>query len=493
MKKSKSLVGSYWRSWLWILSVLVGMTNGYIYNAQDWLNLPSAKIIHSITACPFNIYIGTPKAIFIFDKSKNRISRTLTSTDGINGIIQICAFDRESNLLWVVTDNCLIGYNPFTNYYFELSPEFSIRSIGIANSYLYFLTDDKSWRMRKKDRRFQMINKPDTNAIWFGERNTYKVTNYPFLVPYFYLDENLVKHNIRVVFEDRKTLWVGADEYGILAYDLVTKQPLFHFRLGLDIGDITKIVVIENNLWFLGNTGFIEYSPMTDQWNYYPTPFGSIFSTKSVLLQPKILDLRRTQGISSIWQEKDDYWLSSGNQIYHYDINANTLTPIIRFSATIQKVLPDNDQLYFIANNRLYRYHKKTKKFDTLFDPYQKIAFGVFDCLRQSVGEASNFYFSVYGGFLSLDSVGNWQLHIPPGIDLAIPFTSLTGFGDYLFIGSYNGIIAYNLRTERYDYFTKNEGLLSNNVSALYADSNYLWIATDRGISRFAYRNVLPK
>uniref|UniRef100_A0A7C6ED99 WD40 repeat domain-containing protein n=1 Tax=candidate division WOR-3 bacterium TaxID=2052148 RepID=A0A7C6ED99_UNCW3 len=479
---------------LWLILFLLKITSAYVYNPQDWLNLPTVKIIHSITACPFNIYIGTPEAIFIIDKSENQIRRTLTTSDGIRGVIRICAYDRESNLLWILADNHLIGYNPFTNYHFELFPEFSIRSIGIANSYLYFLTDDKPWRMRKKDRKFQMITKPDTNTIWYGERNTFKVTNYPFLVPYFYLDENLVKYNIRVVFEDRKTLWVGADEYGVLAYDLVTKQLLFHFRLGLDIGNINKIVTLDNNIWFLGNTGFIAYNPMTDQWNYYPTPFGSIFSTKSVLLQPKILDLRRIQGISSIWQAQDNYWLSSGNQIYHYDLKTNTLTPILRFPTTIQKVLPDEDKIYFIAGNHLYCYQTKNSvRIDTIFDPYQKIVFGVFDCLKQLKAGAGIFYFSVYGGFLSLNSVGIWQLHIPPGIDFSLPFTSLAGFGDYLFLGSANGVIAYNQETERYDYFTKNEGLLSNNVTALYADSNYLWIATDRGVSRFTYRNVLPR
>ncbi|MEO0114647.1 MAG: two-component regulator propeller domain-containing protein [candidate division WOR-3 bacterium] len=466
-----------------------GFGNGYVYNPQDWLNLPWVKTIHSITSDPFNVYIGTPEAIFIFNKSEKNIQRTLTSSDGITGTIRICAFDQKANLLWIVTDNRLIGYNPYTNFRLELFPEFAIRSIGIADTHLYFLTDDNPWRLRKKDHKFQMVKKTDTNAIWFGERNTFQVTNYPFLVPYFYLDENLVKHRIGIVFEDRKTLWVGADEYGVLTYDLVTKQLLSHFRLGFNIGLITNILPIDNNIWFLGSDGFVEHNPKTNQWQQHLTPFGAIFNSPSILLQPKILDLRRVQGISSIVAQQNNYWIGSGSEIYHYDSKSNSLSPILRFFAPIQKLFWSQNRLYFIAGNRLYRFETKTKKIDTIFDPYQKITFGVFDIYRTR----SHDYYSVYGGFLSFDTLGNWRLHIPPGIDLSLPFTTLTGFGDYLFFGSPNGIITYHRNTERYDYFTTKEGLLSNNVTALYADSNYLWIATDRGISRFTYRNVLPK
>ena len=465
-----------------------GQSKGYVYNPKDWLNLPFVKIIHSITADPFNVYIGTPDAIYVFNKLQNQITRTLTSSDGITGNIRICAFDRESGLLWIVADKTLIGYNVGINLIITLFPNFYIRSLGIADSYIYFLTDEKPWRMKKKDRKFQAVDKPDTNAVWFGERNSYKATNYSFLVPYFYLDENLIKHDIRVVFEDRKTLWVGADEYGILTYDLVTKQPISHWRVGLNIGKISKILSLDNDIWFIGTNGFAKHSAQTEDWDYYSTPFGATFSSKSVLLQPKILDLRRIQGISSLAQEHNNYWIGSGNRIYHYDQESNVLTPIFAFPIPIQAVSISEDTIFFIAANELYRYQAKTKMIDTIFDPYQKLAFGVFDLAQTE----SRRYFSVYGGFLSLDTLGNWQLHIPPGIDLSMPFTSLAGYDNYLFIGMADGLIVFNEEIEKYDFFTTKEGLLSNNMNAMYADSNYLWIGTDRGISRFSYRNVLP-
>jgi ligand-binding sensor domain-containing protein len=473
---------------LFLFISIFSLGSSYIYYPQDWLNLPSVTSIHSITADPFNVYIGTPDAIYIFDKLANQVTRTLTSSDGINGSIRICAYDRESNLLWIVVDNRLIGYNSYTNFHFELFPEFYIRSIGVADSYLYFLTDDKLWRMRKKDRKFQTIAKPDTKAIWYGERKSYKVTDYSFLVPYFYIDENVIRHNITVVFEDRKKLWVGADEYGVLTYDLVTKLPLSHWRLGSEIGSIYKIIKIDNEIWFVGTDGYAKYTPQTGDWNYYQTPFGAIFSTKSVLLQSKILDLKRVQGISSLVQEHNNYWIGSGYQVYLYEAKSNVLTPIFRFPSPIQNISISDDAAFFIAANGLYRYQTKTKKIDTIFDPYQKITFGVFDIFPTK----SQYYFSVNGGFLSLDTLGKWQNHILPGIDLSMPFTTLAGFGDYLFLGMNKGFAAYNEKTERYDYFTTKEGLLSNNINALYADSSYLWIASDRGISRFSYRRVLP-
>lgn len=460
----------------------------YVYNHRDWLNLPIVKKIHSITADPSNVYIGTPDAIYIFDKSQNQITRTLTSSDGIIGVIRMCGYDRESGLLWIVADNTLIGYNPRIDFILTLFPDFYIRSLGIDSSNLYFLTNDKPQKMEKKNRKFQIVNKPSASTLWYGEQKSYNVTDYSFLVPYFYIDEYIKRHNITVAFEDRKTLWVGADEYGVLTYDLVTKQKLSHWRLGLNIGTINNIFKVNQDIWFVGINGYAEYSPQSNNWNYYLTPFGAIFSSQSVLLQPKLLDLRRITGISSLIQKQNNYWIGSGDYVYQYEAKSNSLTPVFRFTIPIQKLSMSDDVLFFIAGNQLYQYQVKKKRIDTIFDPYQKLGFGVFDITKTRARQ----YFSVYGGFLSFDTLGNWQHHIPPGIDLSIPFTSLASFGNYIFIGTYNGLITFNEETERYDYFTTKEGLLSNNINAIYADSNYLWIASDRGISRLSYRRVLP-
>lgn len=473
---------------LLLLFSIFALANSYTYYPQDWLNLPNVTTIHSITADPFNVYIGTPDAIYIFDKLASQVTRTLTSSDGFTGVIRICAYDRRSGLLLIVADNQLISYNPRTNFIVTLYPKFYIRSLGVDSSYLYFLTDGKPQRMQKTNRTFKVVDKTDTNAIWYGERKSFKVTDYSFLVPYFYFDENVIRHNITVVFEDRKKLWVGADEYGVLTYDLVTKQLLSHWRLGPDIGTIYRIVKLDNEIWFVGNDGYAKYLPLTGNWNYYQTPFGAIFSSKSVLLQFPILDLKRVQGISSLVQEPNNYWIGSQNQLYNYDVKSNVLTPIITFLGQVRNISVNGDTIFIATTNGLYLYRKKDKELDTVFDTYDKLGFGVFSIYRAK----STYYFSVYGGFLALDTLDTWQLHTPPGIDLSLPFTSLAGFGDYLFLGTNQGVIAYNEKTERYDYFTTKEGLLSNNVNSLFADSSFLWIASARGISKLAYRRVLP-
>lgn len=471
---------------LFLLFSICGIAYSYNYYYQDWLNLPSVTKVHSITADPFNVYIGTPDAIFIFDKLKNQVTRTLTSSDGITGVIRICAY--QSPFLWIVADNQLIGYNPRTNFIFTINPKFYIRALGFDSSYLYFLTDDKPQRMKKTNRTFKVIDRPDTNAIWYGERKSYQAADYSFLVPYFYFDENLVRYNITVVYRDRKTLWVGADGYGVLTYDLVTKQQLTRWRLGPDVGTIYRIAKLDNEIWFIGNNGYAKYLAQTGNWDYYQTPFGAVFYSKSPLLQFKLLDLKRVQGIGALAQQNNNYWIGSKNQLFVYEPKSNTLTPVITFLGLVRNISVNGDTILIATTDGLYLYREKTEKLDTVFDTFGKLNFGVFDIYRAK----SEYYFSVYGGFLSFDPLDSWQLHTPPGIDLSQPFTSLAGYGDYLFLGSNQGVTAYNETTERYDYFTTKEGLLSNDINALYADSNFLWIASNRGISRFSYRRVLP-
>ncbi len=59
--------------------------------------------------------------------------------------------------------------------------------------------------------------------------------------------------------------------------------------------------------------------------------------------------------------------------------------------------------------------------------------------------------------------------------------------GDVLYLATSGGLIAYDTSNESHLHYTTNEGLRSNDVRALAADSRgVLWIATNEGLCRFA-------
>ncbi len=47
-----------------------------------------------------------------------------------------------------------------------------------------------------------------------------------------------------------------------------------------------------------------------------------------------------------------------------------------------------------------------------------------------------------------------------------------------------NGLGLFNLTTEKFYEFNEKSGLISNNVFNICADSDYIWVGTNKGISR---------
>jgi hypothetical protein len=58
------------------------------------------------------------------------------------------------------------------------------------------------------------------------------------------------------------------------------------------------------------------------------------------------------------------------------------------------------------------------------------------------------------------------------------------GSGDFLWMGTQEGLLRYNTRTEQFRKLTTQDGLVANQIRSLALDGRFLWVGTASGISR---------
>ncbi len=67
--------------------------------------------------------------------------------------------------------------------------------------------------------------------------------------------------------------------------------------------------------------------------------------------------------------------------------------------------------------------------------------------------------------------------------------SNITGYqikvnSSHLYVATNNGLIAYNFKTKQKNTINKLSGLISNNIHSIDIDSNYIWLATAKGIQQ---------
>jgi ligand-binding sensor domain-containing protein len=57
-----------------------------------------------------------------------------------------------------------------------------------------------------------------------------------------------------------------------------------------------------------------------------------------------------------------------------------------------------------------------------------------------------------------------------------------------IWVGGSSGLFRLNKRTGNWYRYTTNDGLVSQRISGLAGDGDYVWIGTDQGVTRFFWK-----
>ncbi len=470
---------------LFIFSLLV---NSYMYNPNDWLELPALSDARNVTVDPFYIYVIYGHDIAVVNKFDKKLARTATEADGLPVGIKLGAYDPETGVIWLLTPSLLVSYNPNTRgvYSFQHSLT-NLTSLGVGPQYVYLATSQAALRFSKLLHQFEPVSTIDPQTIWYGARSPYKPRNYIFLTPYYYLDPNFRRYDIIALVEDQNTLWVTTNGYGIFAYDLFTKVPR-HYRFGPAAAQVFKIFTDPTGLW-LTNPDYISfYNPKADTWSYYDLAVQPLSSLQATLVKPPVYDLiRRGDLLSVVWKDSA-YWLGTTDGLYFFEPKSEILIHELSANLSIDKLLVQGDSAFLASDRGLYLFHLKNLTLTEIKDPDGKVGFGVSDIAQTR----DKLFFACSGGIVSLDTLGNWEFRQIPGMDLTNYPGAIAAFDNLLFVATGGGLIIFDEDKKSYQRVELSTGLLLDTINALAVDNDYLWIGTKNGISRFAYKVLFP-
>lgn len=464
------------------------------YHPEHWRSFPAMDDIRCISATGPELYVAVPAGVYVFDRAKLRHLRTLTRADGIVGEVRLCAHNPSRGDAYVATDEKLYRYVPATRQVEELSPPFQrVNSIGVDETGAFFETDAGAFFRGRGAPDFKPVAKLPEGLVWYGEMDTLKPQDFPFLTPYFVTDRQLVNHRILKVRPDkgRRRLFAAVENYGLVVYNVRTGFSETHLRMGPTQALVKRMARLDDRLWFIGGETAVGLDS-AGEWQYFLTRPGDVSIGSFRLLWGSVSDLTRSRGLNAVLVDPAGLTLGTDDGVYLLDQNPRTLEPssprpLLHLPRGVQGLfrlggdsllLGTETGLFLSSGDSIVEYS----------DPYGATDWGVFDIAQASNGAA---YFGALGGIVSRRADGAWFRYVPPGADLRQPVRSLAASGTRVFMSTGSGVTVLDTRDDSYAVIDTTRGLPTAQVSSLYADDRYLWIASPGLITRLDYSREL--
>lgn len=458
-----------------------------IYRPENWQVFPSLDEVRCISATGPEVYVAVPAGVCVLDRNHYRLIRTLNSADGIVGEVRLCAYNPARGDVFITTDEHVYRFIPATGRVEELDAPFkSALSIGIADSGTFFETDAGAFFRARNAADFASASGLPNDLTWYGARDTLEPRDFPFLTPYFVMDEQLINHQITLVQPDKgnKRLFAAVQGYGILVYNLRSGFSEAHIRFGPSSAAARRMARLDNRLWFIGGQTAVALDSVGN-WSYFLTRPGDLSTGGFRLLFGNVTNLERSEGLSALLADSAGLLLGTDYGIYSLGSN-NKLAQLLNLPRRVNGLLRLHDSIVFGTEQGLFLSTGDSVK--EYSDPYGATDWGVFDITRATNGTA---YFGALGGIVSRTADGRWFRYVPPGFDLKQPVRALATAGTLVFVATGSTVTVLDTKDNSYTSIDATRGLPVSEVNSLYADDRYLWIASPRLVARLDYTKEL--
>ncbi|MGQ9677876.1 MAG: hypothetical protein ACUVUD_01150 [bacterium] len=456
---------------------------GLVYEPSYWLTYPPLNEVCSITASPRSVFIAVPNGVYILERNSLKHNRTVTMLDGIKGKIKLCAYNPAANELLIATDEQLYNFFPITGQLVPLNPPFKqISSIGITQQGAFFETESGLFHKIRTADLYKTASAVPKPVTWYGAKDTSSAQDYTFLTPYFVVDANLNPCPFLKTWlspYDHR-LFVFAQNYGILIYNLTTGLKEMEVEIGPSSAGINLIFPWQNRLGFWAQKSLFTLDS-AGRWSYFPYQKRQLTASNS---HPLIVRLHLLNGLDSITAfldlNKDTTLIGTNQGIYRLNAELKN-TEFVPTYSPVNAITRLRDSILVATNNGLFILINDTLK--QVADPFARSDWGVFAITQTG----KKIHFGTLGGILELDSNNTWTHLIPPGFDLSQPVRALTSGGRFLFVGSNNGLEVYDTEQKLWSKID----LPYSRINAIYADNHYLWLAAPEMVARYNYRAQL--
>ncbi|WP_041258111.1 hybrid sensor histidine kinase/response regulator transcription factor [Fibrella aestuarina] len=190
-------------------------------------------------------------------------------------------------------------------------------------------------------------------------------------------------------------------------------------------------------------------------------------------------------------------WMGIDNEVGYYDVAARRFTRLAPLQAArsgytdgfLKGIAVDSAGTAWVVSNAgtPMQYDQTTRRWT---QPFGKLAMQA----NEVVADASALWVTtVSNGLVRFDKTTrrHWSVRFRAHTadrqeDQLMDIHQDRRHPDWLWIGSYQGLLWFNKRTGGFRRFTTAQGLPNNTIYAILSDSNgYLWLTTNRGLCRF--------
>lgn len=454
------------------------------------VNYSDFSYVSSIAAGYQYVYFGTTHGIIRYDKVNNRWDDPLTSIDGFYDrmIYELKAsFDDEN--LWVRTD---VGN-------FEYSETL------------------KSWRPI-----YDLPNEEPQGHHLKPDPFYFAPWGFNYMPSGYLVDDNGREFRMTDIVDDGwANLWIGTWGLGAARADIDSRRiKLLNF--GLLYSDITTMCLNDGVLWMGGlidsayRTGVTGFDWRRNNFSYVEYTGDGKLMTAGVydlyadgnrlyaatddgvwVIDPKenkfVERLSRRAGIP------DDLVLSilvSGNYLLagtrfglgvlelHFDTSGQ-VAKVMMPSATVNCLEKADEDVWIGTDNGVFRWSPDREKLGRL-SANELSGFWVINDLYSYNGKM---WVAGENELASID-LNTAAIKIYPEVLNYGGVRAVAAFDTLVAVATGNGLlIIYDGEKSHYQLFTANDGIIFNNIRDLLFDGDYLWLATDRGLTRFWYKN----
>ncbi|MFO7638561.1 MAG: hypothetical protein R6X14_04550 [bacterium] len=469
-------------------------TVALLYNPADWHHYPAMNSVQAIAATSNRVYITVPRGVYVFSRYGTEHLTTLTAADGIAGEARFSAWNPARNELLVVAESGLYSFIEEPHRVRPLDPPFTrARSIGVSPSGVWFETEQGLFRRGRPGDEFVPAAELPPELDWHGARDTLNARDFPQLAPFFVTDEQLITRDLHRTRLDPRSrrLYVAAGDYGVLVYNLASWFPERHLRFGPPPGRVRQVTRFEpdGTLWFLAGDHSLVVTP-TNEWRYSRTRVADIILPPGLRRLAGVRELISRAGLdlNAVIADSNRFVAATRDGLFLFTGDGEPLRlptggrePLaLAWSGPDTLLVGTDSGLLLLTDGAIA----------AVTDPFDRAGFGIYSI---AVAEGGTRWLGAFGGILRQSPDGEWEHLIPPGFDLGRPVRALAATDSALFFPTRDGLTVLDLRSGGWENIGLREGLPTTEVTALYADERFLWIAGPGMLSRFDYRNGLPR
>jgi ligand-binding sensor domain-containing protein len=463
-----------------------------IYNAADWRHYPAMNVVRQIAVTPARLYVAVPRGVYVFSRGGAEHLTTLTVADGISGDVTTCAFNPARDELLVATEDGLYAFIEEPRITRPLDPPFGrALSIGIAAGEAWFDTDKGPFRRGRPGDDFVPVTEFPAEVDWHGRRDTLTARDFPQLAPFFVTDDQLITHELHHTRRDPRArrLYVAARDYGVLVYNLTSGLPERHLRVGPPPGQVRQIARLDpaGSLWFAARDANLVVTP-DGEWRYARSLVTDLVLPPGLRGFAGLRELFARASVNAVVSDGNRLFAATSDGLYLVTGDGGLTRLTYGGHEPLALAWAGRDTLLVGTDAELLMLTGDTTV--VVADPFERSGFGIYSI---SVSDDGTRWFGAFGGILRSSPEGEWEHLIPPGFDLGRPVRTLATADSILFFPSPDGLTALDLRSGFWETIGIREGLPIGEVTALHADSRFLWVAGPGMISRFDYRRGLPR